>query len=132
MASRIVRSECCSDSANSSGDDMGHQKYTDVIHPRNPNVRRRSGESGPDDINGYRRTSEDTRRTFCCDQLHTRRAVLQSRTRSKQSLSATTGLPILQRRRILEMSPASAGESGPGCLPDGRGAGFCAVRAEVR
>ena len=30
------------------------------------------------------------------------------------------------------LSLASAGESGPGCLPDGRGAGFCAVRAEVR
>jgi hypothetical protein len=39
--------------------------------PRNPRVCRRSGRSGPDDTNGHRRTSEDTRRTDDYDQRHT-------------------------------------------------------------
>jgi len=36
MASCIVRSGCSSDSANSSCDDMDHQKYTHVIHAVSP------------------------------------------------------------------------------------------------
>ena len=39
-----------------------------------------------------------------------------------------TDLRMVIRGRILDLPRASALGSGPGCLPDGRGTGFCALR----
>src|SRR6056297_2470204 len=98
VASRIVSSECCSDSMNSSSDDMGHQKYTDVIHPATPMIAGAPDDpdqTTPTDTGGHQRTPDGR---LNVTEVTPDRAVLQSRTRSKQSLSATTGLPISQRR----------------------------------
>ena len=59
-----------SDSANSSSDDMDHQKYTHVIHPARPMFVGLPDDPALANTNGHWRTSTDTKGGNSCDKEH--------------------------------------------------------------
>jgi hypothetical protein len=70
VASRIVRSGCSSDSANSSSNDMDHQKYTHVIHAASHIFVGVPDNLAPTHTDGHWRTSTDAKGEIGCDQDH--------------------------------------------------------------